>query len=111
MWSESRRFARRSEGEASMPDLAGKVAVVTGGSRGVGRGTALGLVEAGASVYVTGRTVEDAQFGAGCIPIRCDHTDDREVEAVFARISRERGRLDVLVNNAWGGYENMIENG
>ena len=94
-----------------MPDLAGKVALVTGGSRGVGRGTALGLAEAGATVYVTGRTVEAAQLGDGCIAVPCDHTDDQQVEGVFARIASEQARLDVLVNNVWGGYENMVENG
>ena len=94
-----------------MAILHGQVALVTGGSRGVGRGAALGLREAGATVYVTGRTVGDAALGEGCIPIRCDHTDDRAVEAAFARMAREGGRLDVLVNNVWGGYENMIENG
>ena len=94
-----------------MSDLRGKVALVTGGSRGVGRGAVLGLAEAGATVYVTGRTVEEAALGDACIRIRCDHTIDREVEEVFARVARDRGRLDVLVNNVWGGYENMIENG
>jgi len=94
-----------------MPDLRARVALVTGGSRGVGRGVALGLAEAGTTVYVTGRTVEDAQLENGCIPIRCDHTNDHEVEAAFARVAREHGRLDVLVNNVWGGYENMVEDG
>lgn len=94
-----------------MTDLKQKVALVTGGSRGVGKGIALGLAEAGATVYVTGRTVDDAQPGNGCVFLRCDHTDDHQVEAVFERITHEQGRLDVLVNNVWGGYENMIENG
>ena len=94
-----------------MSKLSGKIALVTGGSRGVGRGTALGLAEAGATVYVTGRTVKHAELSGHCIPIRCDHTNDREVEAVFARIDDEQPRLDILVNNVWGGYENMIENG
>ena len=98
-------------GETSMPDLAGKVALVTGGSRGVGSGTALGVAEAGATVYVTGRTVEAAQLSEGCIALRCDHTDDQQVEAVFGRIAREQARLDILVNNVWGGYENMVEDG
>lgn len=94
-----------------MPNLRGTVALVTGGSRGVGRGTAHGLLDAGATVYVTGRTVEEAQLSEGCIAVRCDHTNDQEVEAMFVRIAREQNRLDVLVNNVWGGYENMIENG
>jgi dehydrogenase/reductase SDR family protein 1 len=109
--------------------LAGKVAVVTGASRGVGKGVALGLGEAGATVYVTGRTVrkEEASEGLGGtihqtaekvsrlggqgIAARCDHRDDGQVEAVFQRVVAEQGRLDVLVNNVWGGYENMFENG
>lgn len=96
-----------------MPNLSGKVAVVTGASRGVGKGVALGLVEARATVYVTGRTISEETFNAGgqLIPIRCDHTDDREVEATFQRVMNEQTRLDVLVNNVWGGYENMVENG
>jgi dehydrogenase/reductase SDR family member 1 len=94
-----------------MASLNGAVALVTGGSRGVGNGIALGLAEAGAKVYVTGRTVESENLGGGCIPIRCDHTIDEEVERVFERIAREQGKLDILVNNAWGGYENMVENG
>jgi dehydrogenase/reductase SDR family member 1 len=91
--------------------LNGTVAVVTGGSRGVGRGIALELVDAGATVYVTGRSEADLASIEGAIPCRCDHRQDAEVEAVFARILREQQRLDVLVNNVWGGYENMAENG
>ncbi len=107
-------------------DLTGRVAVVTGASRGVGKGVALGLGEAGATVYVTGRTVEEkdpywsslgrtaaeitAQGGVG-IPVRCDHTRDQEVETLFRRVAEEQGRLDILVNNVWGGYEQMVEDG
>ena len=96
-----------------MPNLSGSVAVVTGASRGVGRGVALGLAEAGAFVYATGRTVAEEPFEAGgrVIAVTCDHTDDRQVEAAFRRVADEQGRLDVLVNNVWGGYENMVENG
>ena len=100
-----------------------KVAVVTGASRGAGRGIALALAEVGATVYVTGRSVRGeattenlpgtidetaetvtARGGAG-IAVRCDHTVDSDVERLFARVQREQGRLDLLVNNAWGGYE------
>jgi dehydrogenase/reductase SDR family member 1 len=93
------------------PMLRGRVAVVTGGSKGVGKGIAESLSEAGAAVYVTGRTVLDTQFAAKCIPVKCDHTDDGQVDAVFARIDSEQGRMDLLVNNVWGGYEQMVENG
>jgi|SRR5215203_2949634 len=98
-----------------MTDLSGKVAVVTGASRGVGKGVAAGLAEAGATVYATGRTVSEECFtdafeGDGrIVPVRCDHTDDGETEAVFKRVAEEHGRLDVLVNSAWGGYERMVE--
>lgn len=112
-----------------MANLAGKIAVVTGASRGVGRGIALGLGEAGATVYVTGRSVDEgqgreglpgtvfqtagdvtAQGGRG-IAIRCDHRNDAEVEALFQRVLAEQGRLDILVNNVWDGYQRMVENG
>jgi len=103
--------------------LRNKVAIVTGASRGAGRGIALALGDAGATVYVTGRsvrgkattehlpgTIEDtaeavtARGGTG-IPVRCNHTVDSDVETLFARVQNEQGRLDLLVNNAWGGYE------
>lgn len=96
-----------------MTDVNGKVALVTGASRGVGKGVALELAKAGAVVYATGRSVaEEAFAGIGnVITARCDHTRDSEVEAVFHRIIDEQGRLDILVNSVWGGYENMFENG
>ena len=100
-----------------MSDLSGKVAVVTGASKGVGKGVALGLAEAGAVVYATGRTVSEDCFadsppvGGRIVPMRCDHTNDGETEAVFKRVADEQGRLDVLVNSAWGGYERMVEDG
>ncbi len=103
--------------------LQGRVAVVTGASRGAGLAIARVLGEAGATVYVTGRstragsrteslpgTVEEAAEevsarGGRGIGVRVDHTVDADVEALFARVEAEQGRLDVLVNNAWGGYE------
>jgi dehydrogenase/reductase SDR family protein 1 len=93
-----------------MQTLEGKVAVVTGGSRGVGKGVALALAEAGAVVYVSGRSVDEAELGTGCIPAICDHRDDGQVQSLFDRIETEQDRLDVLVNNVWGGYERMVEN-
>ena len=92
--------------------LSGKVALVTGASRGVGKGIALELTAEGATVYATGRTGEARQYlGDRGVAIECDHRDDRQVEAAFRRLVGEQGRLDVLVNNVWGGYENMVENG
>jgi dehydrogenase/reductase SDR family protein 1 len=106
-----------------MNSLNGKVALVTGASRGIGKGVALGLGEAGATVYITGRTVEEgkavvslpgtihqtakevSELGGTCIAIRCDHVDDGQVRDLFQQISAEQNRLDILVNNVWGGYE------
>src|SRR5262245_9204061 len=88
------------------------VALVTGASRGVGRGVAVALADAGMTVYATGRTVTDASFeGRPVIALRCDHRDDEQVSRVFETIARERDRLDVLVNNVWGGYERMVVDG
>jgi len=93
--------------------LTGKVALVTGASRGVGKGVAEELIASGAYVYMTGRSIEpsDAALGNNSCAIRCDHREDEQVHAVFQRIADEHGRLDILVNNVWGGYENMIEGG
>ena len=95
--------------------LKGKVAVVTGGSRGIGKGAAVELGALGATVYVTGRSVtagmlpgtvsETAQqvtdAGGQGIAVPCDHHDDAQVEALFTRVRDEQGRLDVLVNNVY----------
>jgi NAD(P)-dependent dehydrogenase (short-subunit alcohol dehydrogenase family) len=95
-----------------LQSLNGKVALVTGASRGVGKGIALELIDAGVTVYVTGRSVEDMQYLTGKgIAVQCDHRSDEEVQSIFRRIAEERGRLDILANNVWGGYENMIEAG
>jgi NAD(P)-dependent dehydrogenase (short-subunit alcohol dehydrogenase family) len=113
--STSRR--RPVTGEKS---LAGDVAVVAGATRGAGRGIARALGEAGATVYCTGRsvranrspynrpeTVEDtaemiSAAGGSAVALRVDHTVEEEVEALFQRVERERGRLDVLVNSIAG---------
>lgn len=112
-----------------MKSLSEKVAVVTGASRGVGKGIALGLGEAGAKVYVTGRTSQEGtdieklggtvlstaeqvtSAGGQGIPVACDHRDDAQVEGLFARVRGENQQLDILVNNAWGGYEQMVHDG
>ena len=106
-----------------MTELRGRIALVTGASRGVGRGIAQELGAAGATVYVTGRSTTDdetieqlggnvnstaalvSESGGTGIAVRCDHTIDSEVEGLFERIRNEQGRLDILVNNVWGGYE------
>lgn len=75
-----------------------RVALVTGGSRGVGRGVARALVDAGWLVYVTSRRGEGPD---GTRPIACDHADDAAVAEVFTTIADDAGRLDLLVNNAW----------
>lgn len=100
--------------EGKSAGLEGRVAVVTGASRGVGKGVALGLGEAGATVYLTGRSLESsddprgslsqtaaeiAALGGVGVAVRCDHTDDGQVKAMFDRVRTEQGRLDVLVNN------------
>jgi len=110
-----------------MESLKGKVAVVTGASRGVGKGIAMGLGEFGATVYVTGRTInkgdatvplpgtinetaeEVNKIGGKGIPVRCDHRNDLEVKALFDRVLEEQGKIDILVNNAWAGYENIAK--
>lgn len=97
--------------------LAGRVALVTGGTRGIGRGCALELAAQGALVYVTGRTAregesdlpgsldslrtEAATLGGRSIGLVCDHRDDAAVATLFERIRGEQGRLDILVNNAF----------
>jgi NAD(P)-dependent dehydrogenase (short-subunit alcohol dehydrogenase family) len=95
-----------------MENLEGSVAVVTGGSYGVGRGIASALAQCGARVFVTGRSAQDGVAdGRQITGIRCDHRVDAEVAAAFERIAGETGRVDILVNNVWGGYERMVEDG
>jgi NAD(P)-dependent dehydrogenase (short-subunit alcohol dehydrogenase family) len=81
------------------------VAVVTGASRGAGRGIAAALRTAGWRVYATGRTITDQEDGA--IPVRVDHRDDAAVGALFERVADECGRLDLLVNNAAAVHDDL----
>ena len=107
----------------------GKVVLVTGASRGIGKGIALQLCAAGATVYITGRTLnhgdanssatgtlshlgslaqtaaEASAKGGACIPVQCDHGDDESTKRVFDLIEREHGRLDLLVNNAYAAAD------
>jgi dehydrogenase/reductase SDR family protein 1 len=86
-------------------------AMVTGASRGVGRGVATALADAGWRVFATGRSVAWANLPAAVVRIGCDHRDDAETAAAFAEVAAAGAGLDVLVNGAWGGYERMVEDG
>lgn len=92
-------------------DLAGKVAVVTGGTKGVGRGVAHELAAHAARVFITGRSVSEPHIDGRIAGIRCDHRIDAQVEAAFHTILNDAKTIDILVNNVWGGYDRMIENG
>jgi dehydrogenase/reductase SDR family protein 1 len=93
--------------------LTEKIALVTGASRGIGKGVALELADQGALVYATGRTIAEQAFTGTeqIVAVPCDHTRDNDVQSVFNQINKAQGRLDILVNNVWAGYENMVENG
>nr|XP_055057533.1 dehydrogenase/reductase SDR family member 1 [Misgurnus anguillicaudatus]XP_055057534.1 dehydrogenase/reductase SDR family member 1 [Misgurnus anguillicaudatus]XP_055057535.1 dehydrogenase/reductase SDR family member 1 [Misgurnus anguillicaudatus] len=99
--------------------LSGWICVVTGASRGIGRGIALQLSEAGATVYITGRqdkilketAAEVTQRGGKCLPVVCDSSKEDEIKELFERVRREQnGRLDILVNNAYAGVQAIFEN-
>jgi NAD(P)-dependent dehydrogenase (short-subunit alcohol dehydrogenase family) len=108
-----------------MTYLTGKVALVTGATRGLGKGIAIGLGEAGAMVYITGRswaqstggdnilgTLQETQqaveeAGGICHPVQLDHNDDEQVRLLFERIQAEQGKLDVLVNNVFAGVQTL----
>lgn len=86
-------------------------AFVTGATRGIGRGVAVGLAARGFKVFGTGRSIDSADLPAGIVRIRCDHTSDEETALAFQRVEAAGEGLDVLVNCAWGGYEQMVEDG
>ena len=123
----SRHPARGATYGAAMalPDLSDTVAVVAGASRGVGRGIALALGEAGATVYVTGRTLRSARrrdapgsidetaadvsrLGGRGVAVQTDHTRVEDVRALAARVETDAGGLDLLVNAAWGGNDGHL---
>ncbi|XP_041376040.1 dehydrogenase/reductase SDR family member 1-like [Gigantopelta aegis] len=110
-----------------MKTLKGKICLVTGATRGIGRGIALQLGEAGATVYITGRTLttppddpvggsltdtaaEIEKRGGECIPIQCDHSKDEDVKKLFERVkSEQNGKLDLLVNNAYAAVSAIAD--
>jgi dehydrogenase/reductase SDR family protein 1 len=95
-----------------MRTLEGRTAVVTGATAGVGRGIANELAHCGARVFVTGRSIHDGTRDDSQITgIPCDHREDEQVAAAFERVAQEAGAIDILVNNVWGGYEQMMEDG
>jgi dehydrogenase/reductase SDR family member 1 len=87
------------------------IALVTGGSRGVGRGVVIGLVKAGFCVYATGRSIALAELPDEVRRVPCNHLHDEGTDKVFQTIEANGESLDLLVNCAWGGYERMVENG
>lgn len=132
--------AVKGKAEEFNMDLQGKVALVAGATRGAGRGIAVELGAAGATVYVTGRTTRTKQSeygrssetieetaelvtaaGGVGVAVPTDHLDHAQVKALVERIRREQGRLDVLVNDIWGGellfewdkpvWEHNLDNG
>lgn len=110
-----------------MKNLTGKIAIVTGASRGIGKGIALGLAEHGATIYVVGRTEDDTnlpaflkettihntveevnRLGGKGIACRCDFRKDEDVRHLFEQVEKEQGRLDILANSAWAGADHVM---
>lgn len=105
------------------PSLKGQVAIVTGASRGIGKGIAIGLGEQGTTVYVTGRTLDTKAgstpgtlvdtcklveaAGGKCVPVKCDNANDEELEALFTKVMEAEGKIDILVNNAFSAVSHL----
>ncbi|MEV6583811.1 SDR family oxidoreductase [Streptomyces sp. NPDC051582] len=119
---KTKQYAARADHDGPARPLAGRIALVAGATRGAGRAQAVELGRAGATVYVTGRTTrtrasevgrttetieETAELvttaGGTGIAVPTDHLEERQVRALAERIDREQGRLDILVNDLWGG--------
>jgi len=88
-----------------------RTALVTGASRGLGRGTAIALSHAGYRVFATGRSIAASDLPNGVFRIACDHVKSGDTQRAFETVVSEAGSLDLLVNCAWGGYEKMSEDG
>jgi NAD(P)-dependent dehydrogenase (short-subunit alcohol dehydrogenase family) len=119
MWAHSHNAMAKIELPKKV--LTGKIALVAGATRGAGRGIAIALGEAGATVYCTGRssrgrqatpgrpeTIEETaemvtRAGGQGVAVRVDHTEPAEVKKLVATIKRRHKRLDILVNDVWGG--------
>lgn len=114
--------------QKGMKLLEGKVALVTGATRGLGKGIAIALGEAGTTVYITGRRLDNSsvssndvggslndtkiaveEAGGVCIPVQVDHSNDEQVRLLFERIQNEQGQLDLLVNNAYAGVQALAD--
>lgn len=111
--------------EPARQPLSGKVALVTGASRGIGKGIALQLGESGALVYITGRTLNSTNQSLGsleetaseirnrggkCIPVVVDHENDQQIANLFEKIKLEQnGQLDILVNNAYKSVNTIFD--
>jgi NADP-dependent 3-hydroxy acid dehydrogenase YdfG len=111
--------------EPEVGKLDGKVVVVSGASRGIGKGMAVAMAREGATVYVTGRTVKTGEHalpgtvgetaeecnrvGGKGVAVACDHGDPEQIAALFDQVRREAGRLDILVNNAFPIPDDLLE--
>mmetsp|Transcript_2219 Transcript_2219/g.4031 ORF Transcript_2219/g.4031 Transcript_2219/m.4031 type:complete len:401 (-) Transcript_2219:71-1273(-) len=102
----------------AVKELQGKVCVVTGASKGLGKGIAIALGEQGATVYITGRSLERLEptadeikkRGGKPVPVQVDHEKQAEIEALFAKIKEEEGKVDILINNCFAAIDGIFGN-